>query len=325
MNNNVIVVLAVVGVLALLEGVYYFIQASGEKRKAELKRRLSSAVDDNATTATVGPQILRSRKLAHNPAVHNFLQSFDAAYRLENLLDQTELEWTVAQLLTGCAVMGSLALFYFAILKGLFLGGLIAGVLFGLLPIMYVRRARDKRTEAMSSQLPEALEMMSRSLRAGLAIQGAFQLVAKELHPPIATEFAKCYEEQKLGKSIDEAVRNMVARCPGNLDLKIFAVMIAIQRETGGNMIELLEGIAGTIRDRYNFYGKLRVITSEGRSAALILCSLPLVVCGALLLLNPDYLTVLVTDPMGKTILGMGISSMSLGIYIMNSMVKIEV
>ena len=167
MNNNVIVVLAVVGVLALLEGVWYFIQSSGEKRKAELKRRLSSAVDDNASTATVGPQILRSRKLSHNPGVHNFLQSFDAAYRLENLLDQTELEWTVAQLLSGCAVFFSLTFFYFAILKGLFLIGLIAGVLCGLLPIYYVRRAREQRTETLSSQLPEALEMMSRSLRAG--------------------------------------------------------------------------------------------------------------------------------------------------------------
>jgi tight adherence protein B len=323
MDRNVIVVLAVVGVLALLEGIWYFLQSAGEKRKADLKRRLSSAVDD-ASGPSIGPQILRSRKLSHNPGLHATLQNFDASYRLEALLDQTDLEWTVARLLGTCLGLFSLGFLYFALVKGLLLVGLLVGALFGFLPIYYVLRAREKRTEAMSSQLPEALEMMSRSLRAGHAIQGAFQLVAKELHPPIATEFAKCYEEQKLGKSVEEAVRNMVSRCPNNLDLKIFAVMVAIQRETGGNMIELLEGIAGTIRDRYNFYGKLRVITSEGRASAAILGSLPILITGILLLINPGYLSVLITDPVGNFMLGAGITSLVTGFAIMNSMTKVE-
>jgi tight adherence protein B len=323
MDRNVIVVLAVVGVLALLEGIWYFLQSAGERRKADLKRRLSSAVDDT-TGPSSGPQILRSRKLSHNPGLHATLQNFDVAYRLETLLDQTELDWTVARLLGTSGVFFLLAFVYFALVKGVLLLGILAGALGGFLPIYYVLRAREQRTEAMSSQLPEALEMMSRSLRAGHAIQGAFQLVAKELHPPIATEFAKCYEEQKLGKSVDEAVRNMVSRCPNNLDLKIFAVMIAIQRETGGNMIELLEGIAGTIRDRYNFYGKLRVITSEGRAAAAILGSLPVIICVILALLNPAYLSVLLTDRIGNFFLAAGITSLSLGFFIMNSMTKVE-
>lgn len=322
--NNYIVVLAVVGVLALFEGIWYFSQSLAERRKADLRRRLASAVDENANPHA-GPQILRSRKLAHNPAIDSLLRGFDVSYRLEALIDQTELEWTVAQVIGTCLGFFSFFFFYFTLFKSNIQVGFLLGLFGALLPIFYVLRARNKRTEAISAQLPEALEMMSRSLRAGHAMQGAFQLVAKELPPPIATEFAKCYEEQKLGKSIDEAVRNMVARCPGNLDLKIFAVMVAIQRETGGNMIELLEGIANTIRDRYNFYGKLKVITAEGRSAAMILGSLPIVIAGIVGLLNPDYLTVLFTDRLGNFMLGAGVTSLCLGLYIMNKMTQIEV
>lgn len=322
--NHTVVVIAVVGVFLLLEGVWYLIQSAGERKRAELKRRLTNLADDNSPSSA-GPQILRNRRLAEAPGLDSFLRGFEGANRLETLLDQTELDWNVAQVL-GMSLAGFLLpFFYFLMFKGNFAGGFVVGLVGMFIPLLLVLRARGKRVEQISAQLPEALEMMSRSLRAGHSIQGAFQLVAKELPSPIATEFGKCYEEQKLGKNIDEAVQNMVTRVPGNLDLKIFAVMIAIQRETGGNMIELLEGIAGTIRDRYNFYGKLRVITAEGRSAAMILCSLPFLVVLALMVLNPDYLSLLIDDPIGQIFLGMGIVSMAIGIFAMNRMIQVEV
>jgi tight adherence protein B len=322
--NHSVVVLAVIGVFLLLEGAWYLVQSAGDRKRAELKRRLTNLAND-ATPASEGPQILRNRRLSDAPALDSFLRGFDSANRLEALLDQTELEWNVAQVLGFSALGFFLPLLYFFLFKGALLSGILVGGIGAVVPFWLVLRARSKRVEQVSAQLPEALEMMSRSLRAGHSIQGAFQLVAKELPSPIATEFGKCYEEQKLGKSIDEATQNMVVRVPGNLDLKIFSVMIAIQRETGGNMIELLEGIAGTIRERYNFYGKLRVITAEGRAAAMILCSLPFLVVLALMVLNPEYLGLLINDPIGQIFLGMGVVSMALGIFVMNRMIQIEV
>jgi tight adherence protein B len=165
----------------------------------------------------------------------------------------------------------------------------------------------------LSEQLPEALDMMARSLRAGHALSSAFQLVATEMPEPISVEFARAFEEQRLGMPLERAVREMGARAPSNGDLKIFAVSTVIQKETGGNLAEILDGIATTVRERYRFFGKLRALTAEVRISAWLVALIPVALGIFMVLSQPGYMVRLVDNPMGQVILATGVGAWLLG------------
>jgi tight adherence protein B len=192
------------------------------------------------------------------------------------------------------------------------------------IPILQLRISAARRSRALSAQLPDALDTMSRSLRAGHAISAAFQVVASEMPPPIAIEFARAYEEQRLGLSVDAAVQQIAARAPRNGDLQIFAVSIVIQRETGGNLAEILGNIASTVRERFKFKGKLAALTAEGRASALVLAVLPIGVALLVSVLNPGYLTPLWTTPPGRVILVYAIISWFAGLAWLRKMSNLE-
>jgi tight adherence protein B len=166
--------------------------------------------------------------------------------------------------------------------------------------------------------------MMARSLRAGHAISGALELVATEMPRPVGLEFARVFEEQRLGLPLEEAIVHMTKRLPANRDVKIVAVSVIIQRETGGNMAEILTGIAETIRARYRFEGKLRGITAEGRASALVLGLLPLAFAALLQFIHPRYLDPLFDSPTGRLALGYAIVSWGLGLLVLHRMAKVE-
>ena len=167
--------------------------------------------------------------------------------------------------------------------------------------------------------------MMARSLKAGHALPAAFQVVAGEMPQPISIEFARAFEEQKLGRSLEEAVQQMSGRAPDNGDLKIFAVSTVIQRETGGNLAEILEKIAETIRERYRFFGKLRSLTAEGKVSGLILGSLPIGVALLISMTNRNYFVRLFDNPKGQLIFAFAIVSWLAGIFWMWRLTKMEI
>jgi tight adherence protein B len=196
----------------------------------------------------------------------------------------------------------------------------------GALPTLVVYGIREKRSRKLSEQLPDALDMMSRSLRAGHALGSAFKLVATEMPSPVSVEFGRAFEEQNLGVSFERAVAQMTRRAPSNGDLKIFAVSVVIQKETGGNLVEILEKISETIRARYRFYGKLRGLTAEGRVSGIVLGVLPVLTGAALSVINPKYLSALVTTQMmGRGILMYAIISWLIGLLWLRQMGKVEV
>jgi tight adherence protein B len=158
-------------------------------------------------------------------------------------------------------------------------------------PLFVILNARSTRARRASEQLPDALEMMARAIKAGHALPSSFKLVAQECPAPIAVEFAKAYEQQNLGLSFEQAVLNMTERVPSNLDLKLFAVSVVIQKETGGNLVEVLTSIADTMRERFKFYSKLRALTAEGRISGWVLGVLPIVVAFLIYLTNREYLS----------------------------------
>jgi tight adherence protein B len=250
------------------------------------------------------------------------LSGWETAEALERLLDQTDWDISVPGLLMrmgGFAAAG--------VLVPMVLGrpalALLAAPVGGSLPLVFALLARASRTRKISEQLPDTLEMMARAVKAGHAVPAAFKLVAQECAPPIAIEFAKAYEQQNLGLSLEAAVQNMTERVPGCLDLKLLAVSLNIQGETGGNLVEILEKIADTMRERFKFYSKLSALTAEARASGMVLGLLPSVVAALIWMAIAEYLSEL-GHGLGLQILMVGAGLWLLGVLSLHKLAQVD-
>jgi tight adherence protein B len=315
-----LIILGSVAVLAALETVYFTLRWFTDRRSAELRRRLRSVGRD----AQLDSVLLRRGRLAASPGLARMLRMMPGATRLEALLEQADVSLTAAQIIVWSVAAAAAAIVGAGVLRLGVVGLALLPLVAAAIPTaaLLVRRAR--RSRRLSEQLPEALDMMARSLRAGHALPSSFQVVAGEMPQPICIEFARAFEEQKLGLSLEQAVVHMSARAPANGDLKIFAVSTVIQRETGGNLAEILDQIAGTIRERYKFFGKVQALTAEGRVSGLILGLLPIGVALFIAMTNPSYLARLVDNPTGHAILIFAVVSWFAGITWLHRLAKVD-
>jgi tight adherence protein B len=175
------------------------------------------------------------------------------------------------------------------------IGGIV-GLTAGAAPPTYLRARCRRRRDKLCQQLPEAFDLMSRAIRAGQTVAGAFQIVGRDLEPPISVEFSHCYEQQNLGRSPDLALRDL-ARRTGVMELQMFVVALLVQRQSGGNMAELLNNLSGVVRKRIRLKGRVKALTGEGRMQAVVLTILPLAVFAAMLSLNRPYTQTLLDRP----------------------------
>jgi tight adherence protein B len=298
MRTAFIVLLSLAIVLGL-EAAYFAVRSVLQRRTDELKRRLQTL---GAPGQGGESSLLRRGRFASNPALGSLLRTLRLAQRTERFLVSANSSLTVAQLWGYSAALAAGALTLTIALGLAFLPLPIFVGFAGGLPALVLAAAADRRCRKISEQLPEALDMMARSLRAGHATSVAFQMVATELPEPVSLEFGRAFEEQRLGLSLDLAILHMTERSPKNRDLKIFATSAIIQKETGGNLAELLSGIAETIRARFRFEGKLRALTAEGRASGVVLALMPIVTVIMLLVVSPEYFRPLVTEPSGRAI-----------------------
>jgi tight adherence protein B len=317
--NTILIGAAALAVVALLEGLYYLTKFLSERKREDLQRRLQAV-----TAGTEAfPTLLRAGRLASNPFWGELLGGMPLLDRMAALLEQAQVGGTVAAQLTF-SVLLALA----GAVGGLLLRSPVLGVLLfiagGAVPTLRLIAARSRRSRQISEQLPAALDMMARSLRAGHSLTSAFKLVAGEMPSPINLEFARAYEEQNLGVSFYRAVQQMVSRVPNNNDLQIFAVSVIVQKETGGNLVEMLEKLADTIRARYQFFGKLAALTAEGEMSGYVLGALPIATALFLMFVNLDYISALVTKPMGRIILGYTVISWVVGLVWLRQMGKVD-
>jgi tight adherence protein B len=317
--KEILIGLAAVAVVALIEGLGHTFRFFSDRQGEELRRRLQSL----GGTESAGMTLLRQGRLAANSAVDSMLRGIPLAERLEHLIEQAQIDITVARLLTYSAIAGVSG----AGVGFLMMGPPLAPIL-GMLglgaPVFVVWAIRQQRSVKLSEQLPDALDMMSRSLRAGHALPSSFKLVATEMPPPVSIEFARAFEEQNLGLAFERAVVQMTRRAPNNGDLKLFAVSVIIQKETGGNLVEIIEKIAETIRSRYRFYGKLRALTAEGRVSAWVIGALPFLAGMATLLVNPQYMSALVDKPLGHIFLFYALGSWVFGVFLLRKMAQVD-
>jgi tight adherence protein B len=198
------------------------------------------------------------------------------------------------------------------------------GVLTGTLPFMYLFLKRKRRLSQFAKQLPEALELISRALRAGHSLGSGFKLVADEMGAPISTEFERCYESQNLGVPLEEAIEQMTERVP-NLDLRFFATAVILQRQTGGDLAEILDKIGHLVRERFIIWGQIQSLTGEGRLSGIVLLALPPALFVVMWRLNPGYCMMLFTDPMGHQMLAGAVIMQVIGALVIRKIVNIKV
>lgn len=200
----------------------------------------------------------------------------------------------------------------------------VVGAMLFYIPIVYMKWRGKKRLAKFNAQLPDALEMLSRSLKAGHSLGSGFGLIAEEVANPLGREFGRCFEEQNLGVSLEQSLNSMATRIP-NLDLRFFATAVILQRQTGGDLAEILEKISKLIRERFRLAGTIQALTGEGRLSGIVLLALPPGLFLMMFTTNREYVMKLFTDPMGKWMLGITIVLQLVGAWTIKKIIDIKV
>ncbi len=257
--------------------------------------------------------------------VPNQIEEFFSKFlNLSLFIEQSGLKFSVTQfVVTSAASGGGLALVYFMFSPIKLVTPMVffAGAIMPFLYVWYVRRRRLKR---FASQLPEALDLIKQALRAGQSLPAGIQLVAQQMEDPLGPEFKRCYEQQNLGVPLEDSLREMVDRIP-NLDLQFFATSVMLQRQTGGDLAEILDKIGKLIRERFQIWGQIQALTGEGRLSGIVLLALPPALFAVMLRLNYDYVMMLFEDPLGQKMLVFGIIMQVLGALAIKKIITIKV
>jgi len=295
-----------------------------DARSARLKQRVAEALQESSSLSLdEALQITRSDALSSNATLNRFLSSLHFVKKLDVMISQADMQITVSRLLAFCfvgALMAGLAAY--TILNCI--TALVIGLLAGLLPFLQVALKRRQRLNKFNSMLPDTLDLLSRSLSVGHAFSEALNQVSSEMPDPISTEFRIAFEEQKLGLSTKLALDRLADRIP-IADLRLCVTAMHIQRETGGNLAEILERVAQTIRERYKLMEDFRTMTTGARGSAWILCGLPFALVFLLTAINPDYMSVLVNDPRGHAVLAVAIVLQIIGMLLIKKILSIKV
>ena len=310
--------------LFLVFGAYLLATHGTDAKRAHLRKRLAEALLHSAHTEDIEVVLARNELMSEIPWVNRSLVRVQAAMQLKRMLDQADLHITPTRLVMFSVMAGILAALAVSVLSPWILLMVAAGLIAASLPFVHVWWKRKKRFAAFLEHLPDALDLMSRALMAGHAFSEALQMVSSEMPEPIAGEFRKTYEEQNLGLSLKLALENLTQRMP-LLDLRICVTAVLIQRETGGNLAELLEKVAYTIRERFRIMGDLKTLTTSSRMSAWLLCGLPIFVAIAVTVLNPEYMSVLWRDPRGHWLIATAMFMQVTGMLIVRKILNIKI
>ena len=322
MNPILLGIAVFIGVAAIVGGVALFLQ---DKPASKIENRLNVLTGISspaAKEALAREATILSQPLDDRPGIFQlFLERFG---NIDLLFEQADTNLTVTKLLGISAILTVLGVAVGIILHIHMAIIPVMGVFMAMLPLIWIMFRRSRRLKAFAAQLPDALEMLSRGLRSGQSMVFGFNMVSNEMPTPISKEFGRVFEEQNLGISLEESLRGMANRIP-NLDLKFFVTAVVLQRQTGGDLAEILDKIGSLIRDRFRIWGQVQALTGEGRLSGVVLLALPFVLFLAVYQLNPTYLMTLFTDPLGKQMLGIAVFMQILGALVIRKIVNIKV
>jgi len=315
-------------VVLLFEGVYYFVgsRSRGARDEQRVKERVQSWTErPDLNTAS---HLVLKETHSEIPWFDSLLAKLKERHYVAGLAkvhDQAKAPYSLAVYVLGSALLAVLGgLLGSRVLFGqpfIALGCAGAGI---LLPWGHLYYRKWHRLGEIHRQLPDALELIGRALRAGHALFVGMKMVGGEMRDPIAGEFQRGFDEISMGVSVPESLSHMANRVE-LMDVKFFVTSVNVQRETGGNLAEIIDSLGRLVRKRFELKKKIRALSAEGRISAIVLMSLPFGMALALYFINPDYLTPLFTDPMGHMMLGAAATMMILGALVMKKMIAIKV
>jgi tight adherence protein B len=307
----------------LLEGAYLLWNDSKGPEAQRLERRLRTL--SAGTHGEEALKLLKGRASGELPWLDRTLMQIPRLAGLDRILEQAGLTMSVSRFVLISLAVGLGAIVVIGVwLAPPFWFRLGIGVGAGLLPYAWVAGRRRKRLTRIEQDLPDAVDLIARALRAGHAFPSALQMVGSEMMGPIATEFRITSEEVNFGVAIDAAFMNLATRVPSD-DVRFFVIAVLLQRETGGNLAELLQNIAKLVRERFHLLGKVRVLAAEGKMSAWVLTGLPIATAFMINLVHPTFMAVLWKDPVGLKMVYACVLMMLFGIVWMWRTVKIRV
>jgi tight adherence protein B len=298
-----------------------------DRRNAQarlIKERLSNERKAPEPSAEEELALLRDEQLSDIPAIDNLLRRSARVSELQKMLAQSGLDMRAGNFL-GLSALSAVAA---AIISYLFSKrvevswfALIVGF---VVPYGYAQFRRNKRFEKFEELFPEAIDTLARAVRAGHAFTTALEMITAEVSEPVSGEFRQLYEEQKFGMPVRDALINLTERVP-LVDVKFFVTAVMLQRETGGNLAEILDNLSYVIRERFKIQRQVRVYTAQGRLTMALLMGMPPIIVVVMMMLNPSFIHPLFADPIGHTLLVLGITLQTIGYFVIRKIIRIQV
>jgi len=310
--------------LFLTYTLFLLTSRASDKKRALLKERLADAIRSSAHSTDMDVQLAREELMSEIPWLNRVLIKLQVSSKLKQMIDQADAHITVMRLILFSLTAGVLAFLAVSMISASYLLMGFFAFIASAFPFIHIHTKRKKRLKKFLQLLPDALDLMSRGLSAGHAFTEALHMVSTEMPEPIATEFRKTYEEQNLGLSLKLALENLVERVP-ILDLRMCVTAVLIQRETGGNLSELLEKVAYTIRERFRIMEDLKTMTLSSRWSAWLLCALPIFLAVYVTFMNPGYMDVMWRDARGNRLLAIAAIMQVLGMLMVQKIMKIRI
>ena len=324
MENTPLVFLIMISVAVFLLVWNLMIPVFGAERKAakRLKRRLNRlATQEHRTSAA---KMLRDKYIRNLSPLERKLEMLPGMDQLAILIEQSGRKTPAHRLLLlsiALALSAGILTWYFT---GIIIIGLIAGLLAAAIPFLKINMDRSKRLATFEEQLPEAMDIMVRALKAGHPFTETLRLVADEMNEPISKEFGITFADINYGLDVRQAFLNLLERVP-NMTLMTLVIAVIVQRETGGNLAETLSNISTVVRGRFRFQRKVRTLSAEGRMSAWVLVLIPFTLFVGLMVTSPSYLAIMVKDPLGIKIISVAFVMVVIGIFWLRRIIRIEV
>jgi tight adherence protein B len=271
-----------------------------------------------------GGTVVRQEKQGPLPVIDRLLAESSLGGKLKRLIDRSGVDTTPGAIGAACLMAGAIGFVLAMMFTGQAAAALLAGVAGAVAPVAWLKNKVSRRLKRFEEQFPEALDLLSRAIRAGHAFQTAMGMVADELPAPVGPEFRKTFDQQNFGLPLKEALNELAERV-SLLDVRFFVTAVLIQRDTGGNLAEILDNLAHVVRERFKVLRQVRVHTAHGRFTGYVLLALPAFLACALMFINPEHMGLLFKERMGQMMVIAAIIMQAIGYFWIRQVIKIEV
>ena len=320
-----IFLLPMAGGAMLAYGLYQLWNDLRKPEQKRLQKRLREQTSVRLPQSKSGqPSILRKSLGQQKQWADILLSKYGLVKTIQHSFSRAGFEWSASKFLVNTCCVGVLVTVLLAVADVSLIIAAGLGLLVPIGPLMFVSFKGKSRKKKLNYQLPDVFDLLCQALRAGHSLAAGIQLIGQQLPDPVGIEFRRCFHEQNLGVKLEEALRNMAERVDV-LDLSFFVTAVTVQRQTGGDLAEILEKISKVIRDRIKILGQVKALTAEGRMSGWVLSALPVLVFFIAKALNPEYVDILLYEPNGQAMLGAAVMLQIMGMLMIKKIVNIKI